>query len=157
MSSSCVQRSIYDLTSWLKSQNKICVQAGMSQYQPRRVKIRLRTAHALLFYSVGSCRQRKPIQLLNGSNWCNFETTLPRKIPPLTLEGLKWIPSKTHQFCENILNNCLALKWWLIKNTPNLSKHFKILVMGVSNLNFLVKISLPLNEFATGRLYSSDF
>ena len=43
----------------------------------------------------GSCRQRKPIQLLNGSNCSNFQTTLLRKIPPLTLEGLNWIPSNT--------------------------------------------------------------
>ena len=43
----------------------------------------------------GSCRQRKPIQLLNGSNCSNFQTTLLRKIPPLTPEGLNWIPSNT--------------------------------------------------------------
>ena len=98
MSQGYVWRSIYDPASWLKLQKK--VKSNWVWYFLLVKKVLkwkdVRNSPCFIVLFCGSCRQRKPIQLLNGSNCSNFETTLLRKIPPLTLEGLNWIPSKTH-------------------------------------------------------------
>ena len=89
---------IYHPTSWLKLQKKLSWIEFDTFYWSKRSwsEKTLENSPCFIVLFCGSCRQRKPIQLLNGSNCSNFETTLLRKIPPLTLEGLNWIPSKTH-------------------------------------------------------------
>ena len=89
---------IYHPTSWLKLQKKLSwIECDTFYWSKRsRSEKTLENSPCFIVLFCGSCRQRKPIQLLNGSNCSNFETTLLRKIPPLTLEGLNWIPSKTH-------------------------------------------------------------
>ena len=88
---------IYDPTSWLKLQKKSSWIECNTFYWSKRSwsEKTVKNSACFIVLFCGSCRQRKPIQLLNGSNCSNFQTTLLRKIPPLTLEGLNWIPSNT--------------------------------------------------------------